>query len=263
MDKLQLAESAAEIDGHWPINETSRIALREGQPLRVDEERGNLFAFAIATGNEPVEIVVHPNHRNKGLGSALMRDLIARGETSFWAHGALPAARKLAEDFELIPTRTILLMSRNSGTHLPLPEQSIRTFRPGDEEQIVAVNAKAFASHPEQGEMTVQSMRLLMTEPWFDPNGLFIAEREGQIAGFHWTKKFDGVGEVYVIGVSPDLQGSGIGRDLLVAGLNHMSDCERIDLFVEESNSAAISIYEQYGFTERSRDINYDRPVNY
>lgn len=261
MDKMQLAELAAEVDGHWPINETSRIALREGQPLRVEEELGDLFAFAIATGDEPVEIVVHPNHRNKGLGSSLMRDLIATGETSFWAHGALPAARKLAEKFDLIPTRTILLMSRDSATLLPNPNQSIRTFRPGDEEQIVAVNGKAFAGHPEQGAMTVQTMRLLMAEPWFDPNGLFVAEPEGQIVGFHWTKKFNGVGEVYVIGVSPDMQGSGIGRALLVAGLNHMSDCERIDLFVEETNSAAISIYEQYGFAERSRDINYSRPA--
>lgn len=261
MDKIQLAELAAEVDSHWPINETSRIALREGLPLRIDEELGDLFAFAIATGNEPVEIVVHPDHRNKGLGGDLMRNLIAGGETSFWAHGALPAARKLAEDFDLIPTRTILLLSRNSATRLPEPKHSIRTFQPGDEEQIVAVNAEAFASHPEQGAMTVQGMRLLMMESWFDPRGLFVAEHEGRIVGFHWTKRVGGVGEVYIIGVSPDMQGSGIGRDLLAAGLNHMSDCERIDLYVEESNSAAISIYEQYGFTETSRDINYTRPA--
>ena len=259
MDKMQLAKLAAEKDGHWPINETSRIALREGQPLRVNEERGDLFAFAIATGSEPVELVVHPDHRNQKIGSGLMRDLIASGETSFWAHGALPAARKLAEDFNLTPTRTILRMSRNAAARLPQPKHQIRTFQPGDEDEIVSVNAAAFADHPEQGELTVQGLRLLMTEPWFDPNGLFVAEHEGRIAGFHWTKRVGDVGEVYVIGVAPNTQGSGIGRDLLAAGLNHLGDCERVDLYVEESNSAAISIYRQFGFAERSRDINFTK----
>ena len=104
---------------------------------------------------------------------------------------------------------------------------SIRTFRPGaDEEAWLAVNRRAFAHHPEQGSWDMQDLLLREAEPWFDPDGFFLAERDGRLAGFHWTKVHpDGgaggtpIGEVYVVGVDPGQQGGGLGRALTLAGL--------------------------------------------
>ena len=63
-----------------------------------------------------------------------------------------------------------------------------------------------------------------MAEPWFDPEGLLIAEEaDGTVLGFHWTKRHDAhQGEVYVVGIDPAAQGRGLGRLLTLAGLHHL-----------------------------------------
>jgi mycothiol synthase len=144
---------------------------------------------------------------------------------------------------------------------------TIRTFRPGaDEEAWLAVNRRAFAHHPEQGSWTLADLRLRESEAWFDPAGFFLAERDGRLAGFHWTKVHpdggDGggpIGEVYVLGVDPGQQGGGLGRGLTLAGLVHLRRLGLADvmLYVDESNTAAVRMYTALGFTLWSTDAMY------
>jgi mycothiol synthase len=66
---------------------------------------------------------------------------------------------------------------------------SIRTFEPGrDEPAWLALNRRAFAHHPEQGQWDAIDLADREAEAWFDPAGFFLAERDGQLVGFHWTK---------------------------------------------------------------------------
>src|SRR2546427_270767 len=118
----------------------------------------------------------------------------------------------------------------------------------GDE--WLKLNGRAFAKHPEQGGWTRYDLDLREREPWFDPAGFFIAERDGRMTGFHWTKVHGpGLGEVYVVGVDPDEQGSGLGRALTLAGLRHLRDLGvgQAMLYVDEDNVPAIRMYEGLG----------------
>ncbi|MDK6410784.1 GNAT family N-acetyltransferase, partial [Escherichia coli] len=72
-----------------------------------------------------------------------------------------------------------------------------------------------------------------------------------RLAGFHWTKRVDGVGEVYVIGLGDGYRGRGLGGPLLTAGLNAMAEDKRIILYVEGANEQAVAMYKKAGFTER------------
>jgi mycothiol synthase len=87
------------------------------------------------------------------------------------------------------------------------------------------------------------------------------------MAGFHWTKVHapadasPAIGEVYVVGVDPGEQGTGLGRALTLAGLHYLQERGLAEamLYVDEDNAPAIRLYEALGFTRRRTDAMYRR----
>jgi mycothiol synthase len=284
MTLLALAARARDVDGVDPLNEASRLALDAGHVGRVHmavKEGTTVVAAAFADGLAPVELVVDPDHRRHGHGTSLLTQLLAAGESQFWAHGDLPAARALAASKHLEPSRTLLVLRLQMDTP-PDPERvpdgvTIRAFEPDDVDAIVRVNRRAFASHPEQGAMDRADFDRRAGSEWFDPAGLFVAERDGDVVGFHWTKIDPSlshslrerevppgsgakpIGEVYVVGVDPSEQGSGLGTALTAKGLRHLHDSgmRTVDLYVEGDNDPALAVYRRLGFTEHARDVLY------
>ncbi|MGI5166750.1 mycothiol synthase [Spirillospora sp. CA-253888] len=273
---LALTGAAADADGVGPLSEAAVLALRAGGPALTVAEDGAVVAYAHlapATADESAaaELVVHPAHRRRGHGRALLRAALteAAGPLRVWAHGDLPAAAGLAAAEGMERVRALFQMRRPAAD--PLPEAKVaegvrlRTFEPGrDERAWLEVNSRAFATHPEQGAWTLDDVRAREAEPWFDPAGLFLAERDGRVVGFHWTKIHpDGLGEVYVVGVDPSAQGLGLGRTLTLTGLHHLRDrgVPQILLYVDESNTAAVRLYESLGFTRHAVDVMYGTPA--
>jgi mycothiol synthase len=173
--------------------------------------------------------------------------------------------------------------------YAPIPDAALpagvvaRTFVPGRDEQAwLDLNAMAFAEHPEQSGWTPDDLARRMAEPWFDPAGFFLAERDSALVGFHWTKVHGGdprddhhhlgphehgghghapIGEVYVLGVDPGARGGGIARALSVIGLCHLRSLglAEVMLYVDEGNVGAIRLYSSLGFTHWDTDIMYAR----
>ncbi|RLV54906.1 mycothiol synthase [Aeromicrobium phragmitis] len=253
-----LVAAATAEDGVAPFNEATTIALAGGGPWRVREMSEDAAALALA--GAPVELVVHPQRRRRGHGGALLDRLIASGERRFWSHGDLAAARALAVSRDLVATRTLLVLRLDLDVppDVPQPEGvTLRAFEERDADAIVAINGRAFASHPEQGAMDRADFDQRRAQEWFDPAGLFVAERDGEVVGFHWTKVEDGIGEVYVVGVDPEAHGGGLGTALTARGLRHLWDegLRIVDLYVEGDNLPALAVYRRLGFREHARDV--------
>lgn len=216
------------------------------------------------------ELVVHPARRRRGHGRALiaaLADTAAPHPVRVWAHGDLPAATALARAAGFRRVRTLWRMRRPLAEPFPAPklpaDVRVRPFVPGrDEEAWLGLNARAFVHHPEQGSWRRADLEARMAEPWFDPEGFFLAERDGRLVGFHWTKLHDAeTGEVYVVGVDPDRQGTGLGRALTLIGLRYLRDRDlgTVVLYVEEDNAPAIGMYRSLGFTQQWADVMYER----
>ena len=282
---LDLAETAASRDGVGPLSEHVLLHARYGG----DAGARNLLLTIgprltgyghldpggqAGTYQGPAaEMVVHPDYRRRGFGLALARALLAEAAPDplrVWAHGDLPAARALAARAGFARIRSLWTMRRPLADPLPdpvfPPGVTLRTFRVGaDEAAWLDVNRKAFASHPEQGAWTAEDLSLREREPWFDPDGFFLAERDGHLAGFHWTKIHGSppqVGEVYVVGVDPSAQGGGLGRALTLAGLQYLRarGLPEVMLYVDEDNTPAIRLYESLGFTHQGTDVMFRHP---
>lgn len=230
-----------------------------------------------AHGHQVAELIVHPAYRRRGVGTALAQALAERADAGFrvWAHGDHPDAAAIAAKLGLSRQRELLVLAVDvAAADWPEPVLHngfrLRTFVPGeDEDAMVAVNARAFDWHPEQGALTAAEVRAEELKAWFDPAGFFLAEdANGQVAGFHWTKvhdpvagRFDDapVGEVYVVGVDPATQGSGLGKALTLAGLRYLRSrgLPRVILYVEGDNAPALAVYNKLGFHRFETDVQY------
>lgn len=253
-------------DGVDAFNEVSRIALADERQARVRlvvQDGPDVVALAFAVGDAPVDLAVHPDHRRRGHGTALLDILMSRGERRFWAHGDLPAARGWAALLGLERERTLLRLALRSGAQAgrvePPAGTSIRPFGDDDLPGLLAVNARAFAAHPEQGRLDRAEFERRAKSDWFDPAGLWVAEQEGAIVGFHWTKVDAGMGEVYVLAVDPAHHGEHLGGALLSRGLDHLAGIgvDGVQLYVEEDNARGLDLYTAAGFAESGRDVLY------
>ena len=270
---LRLVADAEAVDQIRALNEAALLRLRRTHPTTrhvLVSEQDELVGYAqLESGAEwsAGQLVVSPRHRRQGVGTRLLQRLIMESTSPLrvWAMGDTAAAQALAATAGMGRQRELLIMGRGLDDELPEPAVpsgvQIRAFVPGqDEQEWLRVNAAAFANHPEQALIDLADLKDRMAEPWFSPDGFFVATRQGAMIGFHWTKQHqDQLGEVYVLGVAPWASGQGIGKALLLTGLRWLQQqgCSRVKLYVEAGHRAAIELYLTYGFTTASRDVMY------
>jgi len=252
-----------------PLDEAARLRVKhqglEGSSLWLAGEDG--FALAHDGG---VDLAVAPAARGRGLGRELAAEALAGdGAVTAWSHNDHPAAAVLAERHGLRRARELWVMRRRASEPLPelvVPDAvTVRGYRDDDRDEVLRVNAAAFAHHPEQGSLDAEGLAARMAEDWFDPAGLLVADDGTGLRGFHWTKQHSAaLGEVYVVAIDPAAQGQGLGKVLTLAGLEHLHGLGvgEVLLYVESDNSPAVHVYERLGFTHAPQDTHaqYRRP---
>lgn len=276
-----LFDAAAAADGHRALGEHKWLDLvqggREGFAgfVACETAHGSVIGYAQVSrgsgGNWAVEYVVHPAWRTDepGLRVELVRAAIDEissqggGHVHLWVPKPQPVDDEVAEAVGLERGRDLFQMRRR----LPVGERATietRPFRPGeDEERWLSVNNAAFRTHPEQGAWTLDTLHEREAQAWFDPKGFLVHERDGELAGFCWTKvQEEGgerLGEIYVIAVAPRFQGRGLGRELVLAGLDHLADAgvAVAMLYVDRDNAGARALYQNLGFSDDHVDRAY------
>jgi mycothiol synthase len=299
---LELMRAAGDADGAYPLSEHVVLHLRQGGDMcavhLLVRNGAELVGYAHVDTTDPVEgasaeLAVHPLYRRRGLGRALVTEAMAvaderagesPGRLRLWAHGDHPSATALAMRLGFERWRVLWQMRRSLFAEVPEPVLPdgvhLRPFRPGaDDEAWVALNAAAFVDLPDQGRWTLNDLHVRMREPWFDPAGFLIAERDADktMLGFHWTKihgtvrtghgetthAHEPIGEVYVLGVAPAAHGTGLGTALTLAGLRHLraQGLDQAMLYVDETNTKAVGLYQKLGFARWTTDVCFRRQI--
>lgn len=280
---VALAATVEAATGHAPLGEQSMLRLRKGgggfdAVVLRDAPGGGLVGYAQVTpghGSVVVELAVHPSVgddtlavRLALLGRAL--DEVASqggGRVQVFVPMATERDDEVARATGLVPARDLLQMRRSLPLEVALDaaadKVATRPFRPGEDEAgWLAVNNAAFAAHPEQGAWDEAALADREAEAWFDPAGLLLAEEEGHLVGFCWTKVARGAGgpgEIYVVAVRPGHQGAGLGRSLVAAGCRSMASrgVRTAALYVDGDNGPALRLYRELGFAVDHRDRVY------
>lgn len=268
----ELLDLASQADGHQPLGEHQWLDLVQGGRagfaglVALEPGHGHPVGYAqISRGptSWALEYVIDPHHRVPGnsigvdLVSAALDIVRAEGggHVHVWVNKPRPEHDQIARATGLTRGRDLYQMRR------PLPvderyELETRPFRPGeDEDAWLAVNNRAFEWHPEQGGWDEATLKARIAEPWFDPAGLLLHEdSSGRLAGFCWTRVHaeddPPLGEIYVVAVDPDFRSRGLGRKLVLAGLDHLHhrDLTTGMLYVDAGNRPAVRLYIDLGF---------------
>jgi mycothiol synthase len=295
---LGVLDAASDADGVYPLSEHVMLHLRHGGDTPavhlLVHDGDKIVGYAHVDTTDQVvgasaELGVHPAYRRRGLGRALAQTAMAvaeehdpAGRLRLWAHGDHPSATALSMSLGFERYRVLWQMRRSLYAPVPaaqLPDgYRLRAFVPGkDDKAWLELNNRAFAEHPEQGRWILHDLHVRMAEPWFDPAGFLLAERisDGRLLGFHWTKvhgaanhtttghAHDPIGEVYVLGVDPDAQGTGLAVPLTLAGLRYLRGrgLDQVMLYVDESNTRATALYQKLGFVRWITDVGFRRVV--
>ena len=278
-----LVRSAEEVVGQELVTDHHTHAEAPGaarQPVvglaAWDHGHTRPLAYAqAARGARRWDLELAYDHRPEVAGEALEAAAAAVGATldavaeagggpvTLWITQAQPAHDRLAGAVGLTPARDLWQVRRP----LPVDEAWSLPTRPfvvgQDEAAWLAVNNRAFDWHPEQGGWTLDDLRAREAEPWFDPDGFLVHTDEGEMTGFCWTKVHADhdppLGEIYVIAVDPARHKRGLGRALVLAGLDHLARAGLSVgmLYVDADNAPATRLYDSLGFRLHHVDRAY------
>lgn len=175
------------------------------------------------------------------------------------AHPTDDPTDALLTDAGFTCVREMLQLRRPLPAAPAAPEVVVRAFDPAlDAQRWLEVNRRAFAWHPDQGTWSAGDLARRLAEPWFDPEGFLVHDGDdgAGIDAFCWTKIHPSttdepaMGEIFVIGVDPESHGRGLGRAMVLAGLDHLHrrGLQVGMLFVEADNVVGRHLYDTLGF---------------
>jgi ribosomal protein S18 acetylase RimI-like enzyme len=224
---------------------------------------GRLVGFAglYAFGSPTVEVtgMVDPGHRRRGIGAMLLDETIAccreRGLARFLlvTPRGSDAAQRLASSRGGVLEHSEHALAL-TGAVAEGPSDDSLTLRPAtraDTDDVVRILTAAF-DHP-HGPIDLEA----------HGEQTLVAERGGAVVATLRVHKSPEAWGVYGFAVEPQLQGHGIGRDVLrrVCRQANEAGIVRVHLEVSVDNDRALTLYTSLGFAHETTEDYYELPL--
>jgi mycothiol synthase len=246
----------------------------------VVEEDGRLIAYAAFIRNDYVDVYVHPEHRNRGLGSRLLDwserrgrertpvgEEIRLGQVITSTH---EGARFLLERHGYAPVRTYWRMSMPLDERPPPPAWPegvvVRTFdQERDTRAVYALIQDAFGDNERHTAESFEEWQAFMIDrEAFEPGLWFIAESKGEIVGCVLCPNYEDEGWIRQLAVAREWRRRGLGTALLRQAMSEFSRRGRkeLGLVVDSWNrTGAKELYERAGMTVAREHVRYEKTL--
>jgi ribosomal protein S18 acetylase RimI-like enzyme len=226
----------------------------------VSRERGEPIGFAWLPDDPAPEacLMVHPEHRRRGIGRALLAALQAEARcrglsevllvadeaaASGRAFLAAVGARYLSSEFRMALDPAAIDRSR--------PRQAVLRLRPAGLDDLAALTRLRVAAFGGQEDEQRHDLTRRLREP---NRRHFLATLDGAPIGMICAGVFEGSVDVTSFAVLPEHQGRGYGRQILLEIVDMLiaEGWERIQIEVATDNAGALGLYRSCGFAVQS-----------
>lgn len=211
-------------------------------------------------------VVVAPEHRRKGCGSALLRHLAEMDAPNpVYLQCLCPGrwealAGFLAANGFAVLEHELDMMCADAGEERRIARRGEARVRvlpdPGAAaEALAALHNRAYAGTSSFVRLTGAELAGLFGEGAV----VLAAELRGAIVGFCHLERGAGESWIESIAVEPSRQGQGVGRTLLLAALEEAArrTGPRVRLSVSDRNAAAYVLYRRLGFAVTAKSPRY------
>jgi mycothiol synthase len=260
-------------DWHMPGFDLEKDAV-----VVVEGER--IVAYAAFIRNDYVDVYVHPEYRNRGIGKWLLEWSERRG-----VERAAPGeevrlgqvltsnpdgAAKLLEERGYEPVRKYWRMSMPLDEAPPPPAWPegviVRTFdEERDSRSVYALVQDAFGDNERHTAESFEEWQAFMIDrEAFEPGLWFMAEAKGEIVGCVLCPNYEDEGWVRQLAVSRDWRRRGLGTALLRQAMSELRRRGRreIGLVVDSWNrTGAKELYERAGMTVAREHTRYEKTL--
>lgn len=148
-----------------------------------------------------------------------------------------------------------------------------RHLEAGGEERLVQIQNRCFAGAWGYNPNTIEDVAWRLGIKGNSPEDVILAWDGSRVIGYCWTVADCGQdlstgmskGRIYMLGVDPDFRNRGLGRELLRAGLSHLTSKGReiIHITVDSENKAAVKLYDSEGFQLYEETLWYEKIIDW
>jgi len=218
--------------------------------------------------------MVHPDYRGQGVFTALHHRMLAE-----LRHRGIKRALLLCDGSKQAGKRFVQALGakhehseyemyvKHDGEKKAVPLIALRKATNSDAMEIARQNAIYFGNErnaPEEGDETAPPEDIIMPEEE-EKRGMtmYLAYAGGDIVGKVHAQVSGSVGGIYGLGVLPEYRGRGLGRAVLLGGVEKLREmgAKEIMLQVVIENANALHLYESCGFETTSTMEYYELKI--
>ncbi len=236
----------------------------------------------LTIGRVILDCWVHTEHRRKGLATELLSYAIHRAKKL----EAKVAHVNIAEDNEVAERVLSKLGFKSVRRFLKLRlaldkvrrqdiDQAVlecRHLRCGEENKLTKIQNRCFAGTWGYKPNPVEEIIYRTNLSNCSPEDIVLTYDGDKVFGYCWTEitykgeaaNGEREGRIYMLGVDPDYRGMGVGKKVLLGGLNYLRSkgIQVAELTVDSENKVACALYWSVGFEVWTSTLWYEKTIN-